>query len=358
MPTPNWHVNELDHEFHVYMVDPLDHSSVLGELEAYADSGSITWSNGNGDGVELTASLEIPDWTKWIDGTWLRVVHRIPSYSYSRILGTFMVWDEGASGGLSTFSGSPELVGVFRGIEYDYMPYILAVGEGASLKTVIARVMDATPVPYRFAGNFKDYRFTEPYVLDAGESRLEVMRQLCSLSGNLLKSGDEGYVLIEPKPDLVNKAPVYIIDCDSPDSIVFEGSVSQNSDKRQIAGRSIAIWNGREDEGAASLSGYSDVNVRHFASPQRRGYVVSEVHDLEDLPEPKTSEHVEALARRWLKEDSTATISWSIETMWLPLENGDVVSFRPSGGTFRNCVVETIEANLSSWTTSLTLKEV
>ena len=358
MSTPDWHSQELDHEYHVYMVDPIDHTSVLGELEVYADSGSVTWAEGDGEGVNLTASLEVPDWSKWIEGTWLQIVHQIPSYNYSRILGTFIVWDEGASGGLDTFTGSPELVGVFRGLEYDLMPYILAVGQGASVKTVMSRVMGATPIKYRFSGNFKDYRFTEPYVFDPGQSRLEVMRQLCSIAGDVIKPEEYGSILIENKADVTTKAPVYTIDCDSPDSIVYESSVSIQSNNRQVAGRSIAIWNSQDEEGGLVISGYADVAPTHFASPMRRGYVVSELHELEDLPDPMTHAHVETLARRWLKDDSTASNGWSLETAWLPLVNGDVVSFRPPGKEFRNCVVDSIEGNLASWTSSITLLEV
>lgn len=358
MSTPNWHSSELDHEFHVYMVDPVDHDSVLGELEVYADSGSVTWSEGDGDGVGLTASLEVPDWTKWIDGTWLRITHEIPSYRYSRILGTFIVWDEGASGGLDTYTGSPELVGVFRGLEYDLMPNILVVGEGASMKTAISRVLDASPISYQFSGSFKDYRFTEPHIFDAGESRLNVLRDLCDLGGNTIYPGDKGFVLITPKPTPYNTSPSFTIDCDSADSIVYEGTVHPESDSRQVAGRSIAIWNGREDEGAASLSGYADVSANHFASPQKRGFIVSEVHEVDDLPYPRTQIHLQTLARKWLKDDSTATVSWNLETSWLPLVAGEIVTFRPPGGSFRKCKVDTISANLGSWTSSLTLKEV
>lgn len=357
MSTPDWREQELGHEFHVYMVNPLDHSSVEGELEVYSDSGSVTWSDG--DGVGVTASLEVPDWSKWKEGTWLSIVHQVPSYNYTRKLGTFIVWDEGASGGLATLQGSPELCGALRGIEQDYIPTHIAVGSGASAKTVIARLMDATPVPYRLAAGFKDYRFTEPHIFDAGVSRLDTLRELCSIAGDIVSTGEEGSVLIKPKIYPGDVTPAMTIDCDDPQTTVLESSVQRTSSSRQVAGRSIALWHGRDEEDeAATISGYSDVSTRHIASPQRRGYIVSVVHELDDLPEPKTTVHAQSLARRWLEEDSTAEVGWQLQSTWLPLIDGDVVSFRPPGETFRKCVVQSVNADLSSWTVDLTLKEV
>lgn len=356
MSTPDWTNSELDHEFHVYMVDPIDHDSTLGELEVYADGASITWSKSD-DGIGVTASVEVPDWTKWIDNTWLRIIHRIPSHNYERVLGTFIVWDEGASGGLDTYTGSPELVSVFRGLEYDLMPYILGIGKGASLKNVIARVMGQTPIQYRLSG-FKDYRFNEPYIFDVGESRLEVLRQLCSLSGNDIWPDSDGLVRISAKQYGYSAMPIYAIDCDAERSIVYEGSVHSFSDSRQVAGRSIAVWNGREEDGAESISGYMDVRSKHFASPQRRGYIVAELHELEDLPDPKSLRHVQDLASRWLVEDTQVSKGWDIETVWLPFIAGDFIEFKPPGQDFRTCMIESITANLGSWTTSMSLREV
>ena len=356
MSTPDWHDTELDHEFHVYMIDPLDHSAVMGELEVYSDSGSVTWSDG--DGVGVTASLEVPDWSKWKDGTWLRIVHRVPSYKYTRTLGTFIVWDDGASGGLEVLEGSPELCGAIRGLEYDYLPIHIAVGEGASMRTVISRVMDATPVPYRFAAGFKDYRFTEPHIFDAGVTRIDTLRDLCNIGGNEVFTGEEGSIVFRNYVYPGDVTPLTVIDCTAANTTVFESSVQRTSLSRQIAGRSIALWSGRDDEGAATIGGYADVSSRHIASPQRRGYIVSEVHELDDLSEPKTYEHAQALARQWLKEDSTNTVEWTFTSTWLPLVNGDVVTFRPPGMGFRKCVVETVNADLGAWTVDVTLKEV
>ena len=359
MSTPNWSDPELDHEFHVYMVDACDHNSILGELEVYSDSASVSWSQGDDQGIGLTASIEVPDWNQWVKGSWLRIVHRIPSCNYSRILGTFIVWDEGVSGGLNSYTSSPELVGVFRGLEYDLLINNFSIGEGASMKDVMRRVMDATPIECRFSGTYNDYIFSGSYIFDVGESRLDVMRDLCDMGGDIMWPGDTGYVLITAKQDLINSMARFTIDCDSEDSIVYEGSVQEVTTARQVAGRSIAVWNGDdEDEGQVSLSGHSDVSSNHFASPGRRGYVVAELHELEDLSPPRTLIHVQEEAKRWLKEDSTSVTQWNIQTMWLPVVSGDIIDFRPPGGKFRHCVIDTVNADLGNWSTSMTLREV
>ena len=354
--TPNWSSTELDHEFHVVMVDALDHETVYGEIEAYSDSGTITHALGNG--ATIGASLEFPDWSQWRKNSWLRVIHEIPSCGYRRILGTFIVWNEGVGQGLSTDIASPELTSCLRGLEKDLTFSLLTVATQASLKEVVARLMRDTPMTYTFSKGMKDYRFSAPYVFDIGQSRLDLLRALCLLSGNEVYAGETGDIIIKPKESLIEQTAKYVIDEDNVRTYVIEGSVKRINTEREVAGRSIAVWRGESDDGQDYISAYSDVSSRHSASPQARGYVISTIHELEDLPGTHTYAEVANEAKRWLAEDSTSEYGWSLQTTWLPLSLGDVVEFRPRGGWFRKCQITAMTQNLSTWLLDLTLKEV
>ena len=356
MSTPDWTSAELDHEFHVYMVDALNHNNEYGEIEAYSDVGSITHALSNG--ATVGASLEFPDWSQWRKNSWLRVVHEIPSCKYKCTLGTFIVWDEGVAHGLDADVASPELTSCLRGLERDLMFSLLTVGTHASLKEAVARLMRDTPMSYEFSPGMQDYRFSAPYVFDIGMSRLEVLRNLCLLSGNEAVADESGLILIRSREFLPEKTSVFSIYEEDEKSIVIEGSVKHINTEREIVGRSIAVWNGEGDDGRDSISAYADLPASHMASPQSRGYVISVLHELEDLPGLKNYASVQQESRRWLNEDSTSSYRWELQTMWIPVKLGDVVDFRPRGKKYRKCQIESMTQNLSTWTLDLTLREV
>ena len=356
MSTPDWTSTELRHEFHVYMVDALDHESVYGEIEAYSDRGTIT--HALGDGATVGASLEFPDWSQWRKNSWLRIIHEIPACQYKQTLGTFIVWDEGLGHGLNTDIAFPELTSCLRGLEYDLTYSLLTIGSQASLKEVVARLLRDTPMTYEFSPGMQDYRFTAPYVFDIGVSRLQILRSLCLLSGNEVWASEMGSILMKPRELISEKMSQFFIDEESDKTCVIEGSVKPISTEREVAGRSIAVWKGEGDTGQDSISAFADVSPKHLASPQSRGYVISAIHELEDLPGSKTYAGVQSEAKRWLSEDSASSYGWELQTMWLPVKLGDVVDFRPRGGRYRKCQITAMTQNLSSWLLDLTLKEV
>ena len=353
MTAVDWKSCELLHQFSVEMVDPLDRDMVLGVLPIKT-TGSVTWDDDSD--TRVSASIDVPDWSQWIENSWLRVVHEIDGTDYRSVLGTFLVWDEGARWAINRQEASPQLVSCLKALEVDRLTGPLFVGIGATAKAALMSVFDATGHRYAFAPDCKDYRMSAVRAYDAGETRLSVAQELALLAGDELVAGDDGRVVVRAYTEPALRSPSFTLDAEA-GGLVHAASVSRSSDSRQRPSRSIVTWAGDEEAGVGAVSGFWDLGGGHPASAARRGYTVAEVHELGDMPGPRTSAQAQAIARSYLPDDSAPVTEWQVETVIVPVRGGDVVSFRPPGSEFRNCRAKNVRLKFAGAMT-MALQEV
>jgi len=352
MANIDWTNGKLNHELSVYMVDPCNHNVVLDKLEVDLEGNGITW--GYETATKVSAKISVTNWDDYIENSWIQMIHTIAGTDYERVMFTGFVWDEGAESKSGTLGATPSLMGALKALELDRLTAPIIIGEGALSQDLAKTILDKSGQDYFINPNAGNYRYAETSVMDAGETRLKCMTDICDVAGYEMRVNGEGVIQVQKYIYPGYIVPSFVLDADAENTVVLSSGLSRSTNKHQVAGRSIAVY--KKDEEV--LVGYADVSSMHLASPSRRGYTVAEVHELHDLVEPVSISQLQNMAKEYLSDDSTSFVEWNVQTMWLPLEEGDVVAFIPSGMDARICVCKTVDADLHSWTLNLTLREV
>lgn len=355
MSEPNWESAELDHRLRVEMTDAMRHEDTFGRLDASESFGNITMDMTTNTIAQ--ASINCPDWDQWIENSWIRIVHEIPSYDYRNVLGTFFVYSEGRSFEYGSTAASPSLYSSLKALSMDKVPSPIFVAEGAPISKVFGALLDPF-AKYRISPECGEYYYTSTYVIDAGASKLDALRSLCAnVNWEYRLEGDGTIVFIPYKP--YESRPIsYTIDARSENSVIHENTLKPEGSERMTPGRSIVVWkgDGTDDE---PVSAFADVTSDNVASPQRRGYIVAELHELSDLNGDRTAQNALIYARQFLDKDSRVLRKWSMDTLWLPIEIGDCVMFRPDDeDNFIRTIAQYVEYDFSKWKLKLTLAEV
>lgn len=356
MAEPNWESTELNHILRIEMTDAVNRSSTLGIMDAVSDSASVT--------MDVTtdtigqASVEFLDWSQWIENSWLRIVHIIPEYDFKEILGTFFVYNDGLSYKYGAAAARPALYSSLKGLTLDHLPRAIFIGKGAPITKVIGAILGPCFIKYDFDATCGEYYYTSTYVIDAGTTRMEALLSVLKDVGWEYKLNGDASITFSKKTPFASRSWVYTLDSKSTRSVIEENSIKPEDTRRETPSRAIVIWKGDDSEDTP-VSAYADVDPSNAASPQRRGYIISEVHELSDLPGERTAENALVYAKNFLLEDSQATKRWSLKTLWLPIKAGDCIMFRaPEDDTFKKNYVESVEYDLSKWKLDLTIREV
>lgn len=352
---PDWNDTELDLSFSVEMTDPFDHASTLGVLEA--TGGSVTW-DADSDTL-VSAKLDVPDWSAWVRDSWLRIVVTEAGSGLRLVLGTFLVFDEDPSFGLMGLEASPSLCSALKGLQTSHMHAPLVIGEGASVTRAMQVVCDGAMRPLELASDLGDWRMATTRFLDAGTERLANLRDLAAMAGGQVDVSDAGVARVVSLVSPHTASPEFLVDCGAPDTMVAEGSVRPTGSTRSSAGRSIVTFNGGggEEGDSYTISSWADVGPANQASPQRRGYVVDEVHALSDLQEA-TVWAAQSEALRLLPEDSDPQTGWEWSMRWRPMRHRTVMSFAPPGLPARKCEIRQCDLDLSTFMADVSVREV
>lgn len=349
----DWGDPELSTTVQVLQVDAHDRDSVLGTLDFTA----VTISYGYYTDSRVSAKVTTLEADRLIDGAWLRVVLEVDGQEWQQELFTGYVSgvDEsrGPGGMVET---SLELSSALMALDSDALPNLFCVGERATARQAIASIMDRAGMPWRFEAGAGDYRFTSTRLYDPGESLLSVLFDVAGTADMRIDVDGHGTVVFAGYTRPASVSPAVALDSDGPRSVVLASSVGRSSDQYAAANRSIVVW---KDDDDSFITGYADVPSSSSGSYARRGVRVAEVHELQDMPEPRSVAHAQQLAQRYLQDDASWGTEYQASVMWSgDVRCGDVVSFAPPGGAPVKVLVSAVDSDPLGMRMDLTLKEV
>ena len=357
MPDVDFSDREVRHRIEAVMVNPFDLSDELGLLPCIV--GTLQIDRGYYTDDRCSGSISTASWDGYAEGAWLRIYHVCTAdgrdVRYER--GTFAISNADISSGAGRTVFELSLMSALGAIGKDYDAWPMAIGRNALASASIRAVCEKCGRPYRTTG-MADYRYTSASALEAGKSFRSRLYAICSASGNRLDVDPHGRITVTAYVNPRDKYPAYALDVDDARSVIVDGSVKPGTDRFTRASRSIVVYK----DGDKVISAQSDVSETAAASFQRRGFTIAELHELEDMGDPKTVAHAQSMAKSYLKSDAAPTETWELETLWMPLDQGDVVTFAPRGldpfgdGKARRCLVQSVEETTSRL--KLTLKEV
>lgn len=351
----------------VLMVDPRDPSRVLGELRG-VDLSQSSIDCGYYSDTRTSGKLAVLG-DGWIRGSQLRIVHEIPEWGYSNVIGTYIVTDDGASRSAGAWHYDMTLQSRLYGLSTDMLNAPWTIAANAYAETVMQQIVDGATY-YRLVGAPNVYRFKTAQILDTGTSRLSALFAMTNASKSRLDVTPNGDVSVEPYVEPRYRTPKLRIDLHSSKGVA-SGTLTRTTNWLMMPDEVVISYKWTETtsggaQGSQSVQreihGSATVWQQGHQHRANRGYRVTDFIEVRDL-QPATAARAQQLAREYLERDSGESIEWQLDTLYLPIWEGDVVElYVPDGQEgytgLRKCLVKSVSLSLDgAMPMKLTLKE-
>lgn len=357
----DWRDQRRTNNIKVTMVSPTNLEATYGELEGIDLSGS-SLSAGYYVDTRTSGTLAVVG-DGWIRGSFLRVAYEIPEWDYRRVLGTYLVTDDGASRSNGKWDYELQLQSTLFALSTEKGKRPWTIAQGASAKRAIKQILEAANRPY-IDKNSRDYIFASPVVMESGTSVLARLFALTKPSNNRLDVDGNGYVTISPYVLPDSKVPILEIDLLDPRGIAHD-DLTRYTDWLQMPTEVALSYKYTETvNGAATereITAWATISANKHAARAIRGYTVTDFRTISDM-NPQTQAQAQKLVNEYLKGDSREHVTWNITTQYLPIWEGDVITLVVHDGMeqyrgIRKCLVKNVELDLQFMQMQLTLKE-
>lgn len=382
MAAPDWRDLTAEHEVKIQMVSQTNLEDVWGELKGVDLANSSIEAAYYTD--ERTSGQLSVVGEGWKRGSFIRIIDTIPKYKYSNVLGTYIVTDDNATWSNGMWHYRLELHSTLKMLAQDLLTRPWAIAKGASALECMKGVLAGSGAHSmrKILGQFgasadskvtmddslaEDVQATTAQVMAAGKSRLECMFALASMSNNRLEVHPRGYISVGKYVNPNSKVPKFRIDLSDPRGVAVEGSLSRSSDWLSIPDTYAVAHEYSEEvtKGGKKVTEqraiYGEAHLASTAahSVARRGYSIVHFASLPQMS-PKTAKRAQEIAEKRLNSQNTELIEWELDTVYLPLWEGDVVELVIPSGAYagvRKCFVKNVSINLQTMGMQLTLKE-
>lgn len=345
------------------MCDPRDPNRVLGELKGVNLSGSSLDAGYYSD-TRTSGKLAVLG-DGWIRGSLLRIVHEIPEWRYSNVLGTYIVTDDGARRDAGAWHYDMTLQSRLYGLSTDKLNAPWTIAANAYAETAMRQVIAGAEY-YEMVGAPNVFRFKAPQIMDTGTSRLSALFALANASRSRVDVTPNGDVLVEPYVAPRNRTPKLRIDLRSSRGVA-SGSLTRTTNWLSMPDEVVVSYKWTETGSGSQtiqreVHGSATVWQRLHQHRSNRGYRVTNHIEVRDL-QPATALRAQQLAREYLDRDGGESIEWELTTIYLPIWEGDVVElYVPDGQEgytgLRKCLVKSVSLSLDgAMPMKLTLKE-
>lgn len=346
----DWRNQNMSHEVEVQMVSPHNLDAVMGVLDGVDLSGSSLTATYYTD-TRTSGKLRVYG-EGLIDDTLLRIILRFPGYE--RELGTYAVWDAPASDDSGMWAYNLNLQSRLYTLSKDKGAGAWFIKDGTSALNAMRQDLEWAGYPYVISGNDAVLRGYEDDPFKSGDNRVAHLMRLCSSSDNRLDVDGHGNITVEKYVEPSSKSAAFEIDLADARGVNHNG-ISRKSDRFSMPNRIVVSYSSEQTE----LVGWADVEGN--ASPQKRGYVVTDYRSINEMQDASTAAAFD-MARE-IAGNQRESVTWSLTTQYLPLWEGDVVDLIVHDGAERyrgrrKCLVERLDLDLQYLTMKLTLKEV
>lgn len=320
------------------MVDPNNLDEVYGDLED-VQLGSTSITYGYYADTRYSSGISFLKFNNYVPNAWIRIIHDVPLEGYSNELGTFIPTSPSES-----WSGAViiklDLQSPLWGLKDDLLTSKLSIGKSTSVLNAFKAVCESSNRPFIFE-NPNDYRTTKAIVYAVGTSKLQVLFDLCDMTGNRMDLDGHGRIILSPDPDQTTLTPTWTLDADDTRSMIIQGSIEMDSEIDDLPSRAIVV-NGN-NVGVADL----DAGIEYSA--QQRGYIKAKKYDGKG--------NVQSLAKMYL-DTASKIVHYKMNTLYFPCKCGENVTFILDGEK-HICMIQSIDPlNLETMTMGLTLREI
>lgn len=356
----NWLDEERRDILTVQLVTPSGYSSV-GWLEGVT-GGTITDDHDTDTRIAATITTIAPE--TYVDLAMMRLWHEArfaDGESSSELLGTFFALRTSESWKSGTNSVTFDLKSALYGLSSDVAPVPKTLAKNSLARAAFESVCKDCKRPFAWNGNNK--RFTANKVLEAGKTELSRLHELAALSGNRLDVDEQGRLTFSKYVQPKNRTAVMSLEHDS--ALVLASGISRSTDEMEIPSRAIVTWNhsqsvkvkGKTTTQQKAITAFADVASGAHSSLGRRGFRVATYHQEDDLG--TSTALAQQMARKYLDAEDDISVTWTVPCRWFPIKAGECIRWLPpDADEYRKCLVTRVERNLTTFTQTLTLREV
>lgn len=343
------------------MVTPTNVDKVYGELEGVDLSGS-TLSAAYYTDTRTSGKIRVVG-GNWVRGSMIRVIHTIPEWNYKKELGTYVVTSDDATREHNEWVYDLTLHSRLYGLSTDKHSHPWTIAKGARALKAMQDSLRQAKCPYRLLSP-RDKTYNSAKVIESGTTRIAALFDIANAAGDRLDVDTHGRVTISPYVNPSNKAPSYVIDLRDGRGIDMD-SISLSTDWLEMVDIAVVSHKFTAKQGGKSVerevTGVASVSTSVHHAHAKRGYTVTNFQSVSEM-KPETAARAQELARANLKRDQRELIEWTVNTMYMPIWEGDVVQLNVYDGPSayrgkRKCLVKSLDLDLSRMTMKLTLKE-
>lgn len=304
----------------------------------------------------------------WIVPTFIRIRHRVPEWNYVHVLGTFLATNDGSSWSKGEWTTNLTLYSLLYGMKTQLGRYNWTVEAGTTVKEMFGLTCGWSHRTYRIEPSANDYALSSTMVFPSNKSTLSRVNAMAELADDRVEVDPEGVVVLEKYVSPASKTPTFTIDMTSIHGVAKD-KITRTSDYLRTPNRVVVEYTFNQDVKVGTESKQQELTISGEAlvsvGPRSRGnigYDIVDFHTVDDLT-PATVAHATELAAKYLQEDQLVDLEWQIETIYLPIHEGDAGTLiLPEGilgyGVERRVFVKSNDISLDPMTCSLTLKEV
>lgn len=342
------------------MVTPQSLDQTYGSLDnVILDSVSITADYYTD--ARTSATIKYLDTGQYVPYSFIRIIHRIPEWSYEKEIGTYIVKSNPAE-----YSNGTWITTLTLGSQLDKAAMRLGdapwtVSGGATALTALRQMMETCGFSYSELSP-NDYKVNSTFVYETGESYLSRFYDLSNLSSNRLDVNGHGVITISKYITPKQKPAMYGLDLSDPHGIILNG-VSFESDYLNTPNECIVAYRFtyEEDDETYEAEIRSSLRTTGENSKNKIGYVISDFYEVTDVDDI-SQEYLNKLARSRLEMLQEKLTEWTLTCKYLPLWEGDIVELSITNGPVgytgtRHCLVKSITIHPNDMTMDVTLKE-
>lgn len=343
----DWSASGRRDSIRVTLVAPGSLDSVIGEL-ANVEPDGCSVSEGYYEDTRASARVRTVGDDGYVEHAWMRVVHEVPADGYREELFTGPVTDMKREREDGTVVTDYSLDSSLYAIKNDLLVGGWAIGQGAKLTSVARQLLSTCGRPCDLS-RAQEHVYGSPVMYECGESALTVLMDACGSYDRVSVDG-HGRVTVERYVAPSAREPSQDVDPEGERSVVI-GSVTSGDGSQTTPGRVIVTSGSGDSLMVASYDSPADAE----SSSRVRGYMYAkkESHSGEN---PTWGQLLAEAKSSWQASQDPGR-EHELTVMWQAWHQGDVVRLRV-GGTWRKCLVKSVESDLGAMTQKATLKEV
>lgn len=357
MSVPDWNRGDLNHQWRVVFLDPLNLKTVRGEIQNVSSGKlSVDYESNTLYGFSFTSYHD--GFFEWDGTSAVKVIHSIGTWSEDLFTGyvTDISYDRNdgfgnSSNGKGSTVTSWTLSSALYGITSDKLSSVYTVGSGAMALDVIKysfRSMHRDA--YKIESTALDYKYGSALAYPLKTSWYQIIYDACLLSGNELSVDGSGTIVISRFLPNKQKTPEYTLQTIGQKANAI-GSSKINDQTPSIPSKYVVVAKNEDYE----VIGYYNRESSDILNAQRRGYCLSEFYEYDDLV-PCTVDQATAKAKE-LADSESKKKDRSVSSLYMPFKAGTIVNYSDNNGTYKS-YIKNGDLDLDSWTWSLTITEV